>query len=97
MGTVRAVVLTISAAGTPDMYEIYKPLRNYLRSFDLWSSLGTTYHYMLYLQFGSRLPQQLLTPKLQMGASNLAANLHGHLVELMLRELMWTGVQKGPR
>lgn len=77
------------------MYEIYKPLRNYLRSFDLWSGLGTTYHYMLYLQFGSRLPQQLLTPKLQMGASNLAAGLHGHLVELLLRELILNAAPRG--
>ena len=77
------------------MYEIYKPLRNYLRSFDLWSALGTTYHYMLYLQFGSRLPQQLLTPKLEMGASNRAANLHGHLVELLLRELILNGALSG--
>jgi hypothetical protein len=80
-----------------DVYENYKPLRNYLRSFGLWSGLRTTYHYMLYLQFGARLPQQLLTQKLQMGASNLAAGLHGHLVELLLRELILNAAQHGGR
>lgn len=85
----------MQAAESPDVYEIYKPLRNYLRRFDLWSGLGTTYHYMLYLQFGSRLPPQLLTPKLQIGASNLAAGLHGHLVELLLRELILNAAPSG--
>jgi hypothetical protein len=77
------------------VFETYKPLRNYLRGFNLWSGLGVTYHYTLYLQFGSRLPQQLLTPKLQMGASNISAGLHGHLVELLLRELILNAELRG--
>lgn len=77
------------------MFETYKPLRNYLRGFDLWSGLGATYNYMQYLQFGSVLPQQLLTPKLRMGASNISAGLYGHLVELLLRELILNAMPRG--
>jgi hypothetical protein len=52
---------------------------------------------MLYLQFGSRLPDQLMTAKLRMGASHMAAGLHGHLVELLLRELLLNAAHRGGR
>lgn len=77
------------------MFETYKPLRNYLRQFNLWGGLGVTYHYMRYLQFGGSLPAQLMTQKLRMGASSMAAGLHGHLVELLLRELILNTEQRG--
>lgn len=70
------------------MYEHYKPLRNYLRGFNLWSGLGATYFYMRYLRFPAPLPEQLQNPPLRLGKSNLDAGLHPHLVELLARELI---------
>lgn len=73
---------------TDSMYEHYKPLRNFLRGFNMWSGLGATYFYMRYLSFRSPLPDQLKNPALRLGKSNLDAGLHPHLVELLARELI---------
>ena len=70
------------------MFEYYKPLRNFLRGFNLWSGLGAVYFYMQYLRFDVPLPDQLKNPPLQIGKSNLDAGLHAHLVELLARELI---------
>lgn len=70
------------------MFEHYKPLRNFLRGFNLWSGLGTTYFYMQYLRFDVALPEQLQSPALRLGRSHLDAGLHAHLVELLARELV---------
>jgi hypothetical protein len=77
------------------MYAHYKPLRNYLRGFDLWSGLGTTYFYMQYLQFRKPLPEQLSTPLTRIGASNTRAGLFEFIVELLARELILNGQIQG--
>ena len=70
------------------MFEHYKPLRNFLRGFNLWSGLGATYFYMQHLRFGMALPDQLQSPPLRLGKSHIDAGLHAHLVELLARELI---------
>ena len=70
------------------MYALYKPLRNYLRGFNLWSGLGSTYHYMQYLQFQQPLPEQLATPKMRLGASKMAIGIFEFNVEILIRELI---------
>jgi hypothetical protein len=70
------------------MFEHYKPLRNFLRGFNLWSGLGTTYSYMQHLRFRAPLADQLKNQPLRLGKSSLDAGLHPHLVELLARELI---------
>jgi hypothetical protein len=77
------------------MYAHYKPLRNLLRGFNLWSGLGTTYFYTRYLRFDQPLPEQLKNTALRLGQSNLKAGLHYHLVELLARELILNGQPRG--
>lgn len=77
------------------VYEFYKPLRNFLRGFNLWSGLGATYFYTQYLQFGQALPDQLKNGALQRGQSNINAGLFGHLVELLAREVVLNGRSLG--
>lgn len=77
------------------MYAHYKPLRNLLRGFNLWSGLGTTYFYTQHLQFGKALPDQLKNDALRRGQSNMRAALFGHLVELMTREIILNGQARG--
>lgn len=77
------------------MYEFYKPLRNFLRSFNLWSGLGATYFYTQYLQFDLALPAQLKNDALRRGQSNIKAGLYGHLVELLAREIILNGQAPG--
>lgn len=77
------------------MYELYKPLRNYLRGFNLWSGLGATYWYMQYLQFRTRLPDQLSTPKTRLGASKIDAGIFEFIVEILARELILNSQQFG--
>ena len=38
-----------------------------------------------------------MTPKLRMGASHMVAGLHGHLVELLIRELLLNAAHRGGR
>ncbi|WP_448657715.1 hypothetical protein ACPVPU_09585 [Sphingomonas sp. CJ99] len=77
------------------MYALYKPLRNFLRGFNLWSGLGATYFYTQHLCFNQRLPEQLKNNALKLGQSNVKAGLHGHLVELLAREMILNGQQRG--
>lgn len=77
------------------MYAHYKPLRNFLRGFNLWSGLGATYFYTRHLQFDQPLPEQLKNNALKLGQSNLKAGLHGHLVELLAREVILNGQSRG--
>ena len=79
----------------PVMYAHYKPLRNFLRGFNLWSGLGTTYFYTQYLQFGRKLPDQLKNNPLRLGQSNIASGLFGHLLELLAREVILNGQSRG--
>lgn len=77
------------------MYAHYKPLRNFLRGFNLWSGLSATYFYTRHLQFDQPLPEQLKNPALRLGQSNFKAGLHGHLVELLAREVVLNGQSRG--
>ena len=77
------------------MYAHYKPLRNFLRGFNLWSGLGATYFYAQHLQFGQELPDQLKNNSLKLGQSNIASGLFGHLVELLAREVILNGQSRG--
>ncbi len=77
------------------MYALYKPLRNYLRGFNMWSGLGAIYFYMQYLQFDKPLPDLLSTPATQMGLSKFRAGLHEHIVELLAREIILNGQHMG--
>lgn len=77
------------------MYQYYKPLRNHLRGFNLWSGLGAAYSYMQFLQWKAPLPPQLMNAALARGQSAMRAGLHGHLVELMTRELLLNAELRG--
>lgn len=77
------------------MYAHYKPLRNFLRGFNLWSGVGATYFYTRHLQFDQPLPEQLKNNALRLGQSNLKAGLHDHLVELLAREVILNGQPRG--
>lgn len=77
------------------MYTQYKPLRNFLRGFNLWSGLGATYFYTRHLQFDQPIPEQLKNNALKLGQSNLKAGLHGYLVELLAREVILNGQTRG--
>jgi hypothetical protein len=77
------------------VYAHYKPLRDFLRGFNLWSGLGATYFYTRHLQFDQPLPEQLKNNALRLGQSNLKAGLHGHLVELLAREVILNGQSRG--
>ncbi|HQS96252.1 MAG: hypothetical protein B7X90_10770 [Novosphingobium sp. 17-62-19] len=77
------------------MYEFYKPLRNFLRGFNLWSGLGATYFYTQHLQFERALPDQLKNEALRWGQSKIKAGLYGHLVELLAREVILNGQARG--
>jgi hypothetical protein len=70
------------------MYAHYKPLRNYLRGFHLWSALGTVYAYMQRIGWDHDLPPRLENIPLSLGLSPMRSQLHGHLVELMAREIV---------
>lgn len=70
------------------MYELYKPLRNYLRPFSAWSGFGATFAYMQFLQFKRPLPAELLTFNLSLGVTKIRAGLHEWTVELLARELL---------
>jgi hypothetical protein len=69
-------------------FELYKPLRNRLRSHNLWSGLGTAWRYFQFLHFDQELPEALMNPALRLGRAPLHAGLHGHLLELLTRELL---------
>ena len=77
------------------VYEFYKPLRNFLRGFNLWSGLGATHYYTQFLQFDRALPDQLKNEALRRGQSNIKAGLYGHLVELLAREIILNGSSRG--
>lgn len=77
------------------MYELYKPLRNYLRGFNLWSGLGAIYCYMQYLQFKKALPDQLSTPKTRLGASKIEVGIFEFIVETLAREIILNSQQRG--
>jgi len=77
------------------LYSAYKPLRNYLRGFDLWTGLGAVYFYMRFLMFKQPLPDALLTQDLRDGKSALRSHLHGWLVDLMARELILNAQFRG--
>ncbi|WP_428630239.1 hypothetical protein [Sphingopyxis sp.] len=77
------------------MYGYYKPLRNHLRGFNLWSGLGAVYSYMQFLQWQKPLPPELLNAPLASGQSAMRAGLHGHLVELLARELLLNAEMRG--
>src|SRR5258707_7629319 len=48
------------------MYDIYKPLRTYLRKHELFSGLKAVYHYFQFLQFDVALPRELQHPELSL-------------------------------
>jgi hypothetical protein len=77
------------------VYALYKPLRNFLRGFNLWSGLGATYFYTQNLQFSQALPDQLKNDALRRGRSNIESGLFGHLVELLAREVILNGQARG--
>lgn len=77
------------------MYQDYKPLRNFLRGFDLWSGLGCVYHYLQFIQFEHALPEQLKNDRLRLGKSPIDAGLFPHLVELLARELVLNAEHRG--
>ncbi|MEH2567718.1 hypothetical protein [Bradyrhizobium sp. AZCC 2289] len=48
------------------MYDLYKPLRNYLRKHELFSGLKAVYYYFQFLQFDVALPRELQHPELSL-------------------------------
>lgn len=69
------------------MYDLYKPLRNYLRSVSLLPSLLTIYHFVQHLQFESPLRPALQYPAFPL-RSPIQAGLFEWTLELLARELI---------
>jgi len=91
----EVIVATAPPCDQREMYARYKPLRNFLRGFNLWSGLGTVYSYMQYLQFGRELPESLSTFATKWRMNNFKAQLYPHVVELLARELILNGQRRG--
>jgi hypothetical protein len=74
------------------MYDLYKPLRNYLRKHELFSGLKAVYHYFQFLQFDAALPVVLQHPELSLrGAYRLG--LFEWELQTLTREILLNCVE----
>jgi hypothetical protein len=74
------------------MYDLYKPLRNYLRKHELFSGLKAVYHYFQFLQFDVALPIVLQHPELSLrGAYRLG--LFEWELQTLTREILLNCVE----
>lgn len=78
------------------MYDLYKPLRNRLRTLSLLPSLLGLYHLSQYAQFDQPLPQALRYPGFGR-TTRLSVGLHEWTLELLARELILNAPDAGPR
>ena len=76
-------------------YDIYKPLRNILRKYDLWSGLFTAYRYMIYLDFQIPLPQHFKPSGLFTKSDNWRKGLLQWEFEILIREIILNCPEKG--
>jgi hypothetical protein len=78
------------------MYDLYKPLRNRLRSFALMPSLLTVYQFAQYLQFDKPLPPALRYPGFGL-REPIRVGLFEWSLELIARELILNSPDHAPR
>lgn len=78
------------------MYDLYKPLRNRLRSLSLLPSLLGVYRLAQFVQFSSPLPQELRYPGFGL-TTPLRIGLHEWTLELLAREIILNAPDAGPR
>lgn len=78
------------------MYDLYKPLRNRLRTLSLMPSLIGLYRYAQFVQFDKPLPDPLKYPNFGW-TTPLQTGLHEWTLELIARELILNAPDVGPR
>ena len=78
------------------MYDLYKPLRNRLRTLSLLPSLYGVYRLIQFAQFGAALPPELRYPGFGW-QPRLRVGLHEWTLELLARELILNAPAAGPR
>lgn len=78
------------------MYDLYKPLRNRLRTLSLLPSLLGIYRYAQFRQFNRPLPAELRYPGFDW-TSPLEVGVHEWTLELLARELILNAPDAGPR
>lgn len=78
------------------MYDLYKPLRNRLRSLSLLPSLLGVYRLAQFTQFSAPLPQELRYPGFGL-TTPLRIGLHEWTLELLAREIILNAPDAGPR
>jgi len=78
------------------MYDLYKPLRNRLRTLSLMPSLMGIYRYSLFVQFDQPLPQALRYPNFGR-IKPLETGLYDWTLELIARELILNAPESAAR
>ena len=74
------------------MYDLYKPLRNYLRKHELFSGLRAAYHYFQFLQFDVALPKELRHPELSLRGA-YSVGLFEWELQTLTREILLNCVE----
>jgi hypothetical protein len=72
----------------PSLYESYKPLRNYLRKFNLWSGLTRCYQFIQFLDFDRPLPKELQHPRLRTKIDRMRMGIVQWEFEILIREVV---------
>lgn len=76
-------------------YSIYKPLRNLLRQYNLWSGLSVAYRFMTYLDYDRDLPQALAPAGVLTRADRLRKGLVQWEFEILIREMILNCPEQG--
>lgn len=74
------------------MYDLYKPLRNYLRKHELFSGFSAVYHYFQFLQFDVSPPKELRHPELSLRGAYAVGLFEWELLTLT-REILLNCVE----
>jgi hypothetical protein len=99
-GRRKQPVITIRrypAADPMSFYDEYKPFRNYLRRFDLLSSLVDVWRYSLHVMEDRPLPIDFPVGISAVAAGPLKRNLHPWDLDVLARELVLNGGKGGDR
>lgn len=76
-------------------YNLYKPLRNVLRQYNLWSGLFVAYRYMLYLDYDKELPPELKPRGVITKHDRLRKGLAQWEFETLIREMILNCPERG--
>jgi hypothetical protein len=76
----------------PDVFQLYKPLRNHLSRVPLIESLGVVRAYTQHLQFGTRLPRDIETDPQFLRADRVGKRVFEWELDIMARELLINAV-----